>query len=146
MKTSRLIVLWLLLTVTATCGNARSDCTGNEAWLPVGDGLPGPALNAVVWKNSLYVLHRKGGSDSTSYGVSAWNGAFWATMSTFSADARPRALAVYGDELYMGGMFTAIDGTPGTEGVVRWNGSSWKTVGGSLDGWASSMAVYNGEL
>ena len=63
-------------------------------------------------------------------------------------------LAVYQDELYVGGGLYAGAGSP-AHGLVRWNGSEWRDVGGSMrdiygttqyNASASSMLVHDGKL
>ena len=63
-------------------------------------------------------------------------------------------LAVYQDELYVGGGLYAGAGSP-AHGLVRWNGSEWRDVGGSMrdiygttqyNASASSMLVHYGKL
>ncbi len=64
------------------------------------------------------------------------------------------ALAVYQDELYVGGGLYVGAGSPG-HGLARWNGSEWRDVGGSMrdiygttqyNASASSMLVHDGKL
>lgn len=63
-------------------------------------------------------------------------------------------LAVYQNELYVGGGLYVGAGSPG-HGLVRWNGSSWSDVGGSMrdiygtttyNASASSLLVHDGKL
>ncbi len=64
------------------------------------------------------------------------------------------SLAVYQDELYVGGGLYVGAGSPG-HGLARWNGSEWRDVGGSMrdiygttqyNASASSMLVHDGKL
>jgi hypothetical protein len=41
--------------------------------------------------------------------------------------------AAIGDDLYVGGLFSAVDGTP-ANGIARWDGSRWRAVGAGIDG------------
>lgn len=64
------------------------------------------------------------------------------------------SLAVYQDELYVGGGLYVGAGSPG-QGLVRWNGSEWRDVGGSMrdiygstnyNASASSLLVHDDKL
>lgn len=50
-----------------------------------------------------------------------------------------------GPALYIGGDFQDFNGVPGTRGIARWDGSSWSSVGGGLDGngRAQDFAIYD---
>ena len=52
-----------------------------------------------------------------------------------------RALAISGSDLYLGGDFTNAGGIAGADKVARWNGSSWSSLGSSID--VAGMAVYS---
>jgi len=57
-----------------------------------------------------------------------------------------RTLQVAGKYLYVGGMFSAAGGVPGTARVTRWNilEQEWESLGGTIvGGWPTSMA-YDG--
>ena len=43
------------------------------------------------------------------------------------------SLGVYNDSLFAGGYFTQADSVPAT-GIARWDGSSWRPVGGGMSG------------
>jgi len=77
------------------------------------------------------------------------NQSFARTSSSWSAlgdgtDSYIRSLAVYNNELYVGGYFTT---SPGSR-IAKWNGSSWSSVAGTgiNNGRATSMVVYNNKL
>lgn len=58
------------------------------------------------------------------------------------------ALETYGTDLYAGGFFTTIGGLT-SNGIARWNGTSWSSVGSGVTGASSQvqcLAVYGGEL
>lgn len=50
-----------------------------------------------------------------------------------------------GPALYIGGDFPSFNGVPGTQGIARWDGESWSSVGGgvSLGGRVEAFAVYD---
>lgn len=53
----------------------------------------------------------------------------------------------FNGELYVGGMFTGVDGVALTSGIAKWNGSVWSSVGGAGQfGIVTALTVYNNEL
>src|SRR3989441_691464 len=61
------------------------------------------------------------------------------------------AVAVYNDELYIGGQFTSVNGLAACQNLCRWNATNgWRAVGtyttGITAGGVNSLAVYNGQL
>ena len=54
--TLRVVLLALFLSGTAFAQTGH-DCTGNESWLPVGNGLEGMAITSTEMNGDLYVLH-----------------------------------------------------------------------------------------
>jgi hypothetical protein len=113
---------------------ARWDGTN---WFPLGvTGLTG-GINAIaVISNEVYVA----GSFTTIAGVAAnsiakWNGASWSALGTGITQSggiqagQVFALAVDGNDLYVGGFFTAAGGLP-NYGFAKWNGTTWSQPGG----------------
>lgn len=70
----------------------------------------------------------------------------WSAMGTslgINAGDTVRALEVYNNELYAGGLFTT---TSGAQNLAKWSGSAWIFTGTSPDGEVLSLKVYNNEL
>lgn len=64
------------------------------------------------------------------------------------AFAEVKCMAVYKDELYVGGVFETAGGKRAIS-IARWDGNEWHDVGGGIDGWdkkVNTMAVYDDEL
>jgi hypothetical protein len=114
------------------------------AWEPLGAGLPGSfAINTLVVapNGDLYA----GGEISLDTGkssfamVARWNGRAWSRVGAFDADnpcqgsgnaGQVFALAVTPTgELYVGGIFSAVDGVP-AHNLTRWDGTTWQAIGG----------------
>ncbi len=55
------------------------------------------------------------------------------------------ALAVLGNDLYVGGVFTNAGGV-NVRSIAKWNGSSWSDVGGGVIGQVMSFAVIGNDL
>ncbi|HAB19165.1 MAG TPA: hypothetical protein DCE44_22335 [Verrucomicrobiales bacterium] len=58
---------------------------------------------------------------------------------------RPPRLAISGDTLYVGGLFTQAGGEP-AKSVARWNGITWSALGEGLDGWAYALTLLGSDL
>lgn len=50
-----------------------------------------------------------------------------------------------GPALYIGGDFPEFNGVPGTQGIAKWDGSSWSSVGGGMNanGRVHAFAIYD---
>ncbi|MCA8974837.1 MAG: hypothetical protein KDC98_08945, partial [Planctomycetes bacterium] len=119
-------------------GIARFD--GNT-WHPIGTvsalGAGGLVRAIVEWNGELYAAGEFpiiGGTLANA--VARWDGSQWHPLGTGLTDqwgwsSAVHALAVYQGELYAGGMFASAGGQP-IPGLARWNGSSWRPVGGGL--------------
>ncbi len=85
-------------------------------------------------------------------------GILWVSLSTAQvwqqvgggANAPVHALLSWNGYLYVGGQFTAVDGTGlQAQGVARWTGSSWQAIanpGAGGNGAIYTMTVYQGKL
>jgi len=125
------------------------------AWSSLGGGLPSHSLwSATVMPNGDVVVGGIGPS-SGAPGLARWNGSTWTQWGVIAAGpgsglVLALAAAPNGD-LFVGGAFGAIDGVVGN-GVVRWNGSSWSSLGSGASGLSIASAVQalrvlpNGEV
>jgi len=85
-------------------------------------------------------------------------GIFWVSLSVAQvwqeagggANAPVHALLSWNGYLYVGGRFTAVDGTAlQAQGIARWTGSNWQTIsnpGAGGNGIIYAMTVYQGKL
>jgi hypothetical protein len=79
-------------------------------------------------------------------------GSAWSTVGTAASISGPvSAVAVNGNDLYVGGNFTNAGGNPAADYLMRWNGSGWFAVGavggnGALNATVQSMAFLSGQL
>ncbi|MBK8099538.1 MAG: delta-60 repeat domain-containing protein [Planctomycetes bacterium] len=85
-------------------------------------------------------------------GVARWIGSSWSSlgtgMSSPSASSREvNALVVMPDgTLVATGPFTSAGGTP-ANGIARWNGTAWSSLGSGLNGYGTALEVLpNGDL
>ncbi|MCX6292340.1 MAG: T9SS type A sorting domain-containing protein [Bacteroidetes bacterium] len=96
-------------------------------WSALGAGIPGGIVNAMaVYNNEIYI-----GGTFSGY-VNKFNGSTWSTVGNISNGTSVNCLAAWGPNgvssgstyyLYAGGDFS----NP-SQGIVRWNGSSWSSA------------------
>jgi len=149
MFTNKLLVAW---TLAVTC--ALDAYSQNYSWeaLYASNNLQG--VNGNVYAITSYqgkiVV---GGGFTVAGGVTVKNVAMydpatrtWSALGldlgTGSSDT-VRALEVYNNELYAGGIFTALSGAVN---VAKWNGTAWVSVGPGADAEVNSLKVYNARL
>ena len=133
-----------------------------SAWLALGSGIGD--TNADVFaltcdsSGNLYE-----GGDFTSAGdvsatnIAEWNGSSWSALGSGVSGAvfapgrlgytgpEVSSLAVVGDNLYVGGIFTLAGGVS-VNNVARWDGSSWTALGAGLGTEVRSLVVSGTNL
>jgi|GEM_PF-1223687 len=62
------------------------------------------------------------------------------------ADARVRAIAVVGPDLYIGGAFTDVGGNPAADSVARWDGSAWHALGDGANDMVRAIEVVGPDV
>lgn len=84
---------------------------------------------------------------SNTHNLAAWDENNWTTGNISAINFGINAIAVYNNELIVGGSFTTIN-SGGFNRIARWNGSQWLDVGGGFPGnnTVTCMEVFNGEL
>ncbi len=110
------------------------------SWQALGDGLDLDVLAfASAGPTNLYVGGAFTGSSGTNMmrRVARWDGQRWHGLKdgmTKAASGVPyvRALAVQGNDLYVGGDFTEVDHIAITN-IARWDGANWHPVGAGFD-------------
>ena len=154
---------------TNAAGLPRADYIAKwngSTWSALGsNGHGNGALNATVFAlavsgSTLYV-----GGDfvnvdfdlSTDY-VAKWNGSGWSALGSNHAgdgalNNTVKALAVLGNDLYVGGWFFNAAGLAAADYSAKWNGSSWSALGsnnsngdGALNDHVRAFAVSGGDL
>jgi uncharacterized repeat protein (TIGR01451 family) len=143
----RLLSFAIVLCAATSIALAQS---GGESWIPVGDnppGITGQIRCALVKGNGLYVLYLgEQIRDSTQWRIAKWDGDTWTLVTTFEEQNELYSFAEYKGEFYVGGYFGSINGVPGTAAIARFDGTSWKPVGGGITGGPLTMKEYNGKL
>jgi hypothetical protein len=99
-----------------------------DRWSALGPGIAG-TYAAATYRGGLFVGSSQGGANY----VLGWDGNQWSPAGG-ELDGIVYSMAVYNDELYVGGSFTNIGGIV-ARGIARWNGLVWRdaatTTGGA---------------
>jgi len=101
-------------------------------WSAVGGGCDAPVHAFTIYNSSLIV---GGAFLSPGRRIAAWNGSSWAPVAdigpaTADPDLAVRAMAVFQNQLYVGGRFCCVNGTGVLENCARFDGSLWYSAPG----------------
>jgi hypothetical protein len=148
---------------TQACGNVACN-SGNltinhitqwngSDWSTLGNGLDNAVLVLAVSGSSLYVGGFFGrtcdnaacnsGSLAASH-IAQWNGSIWSALGN-GMNRFVKALAVSGNNLYVGGDFTSAGGLT-VNHIAQWNGSNWSALGNGVNGDVQALAVSGSNL
>jgi hypothetical protein len=129
--------------------------SANSTWNLVGaeNAINGPVNAIAVSGNDLYV----GGSFFNAGGVSGanniarWNilAAIWGQVGpSFAINGPVYAIAISGNDVYVGGSFFNAGGVSNANNIARWNGTSWSAVGPtpSITGTVYAIAITDTEV
>ena len=114
-----------------------------SAWSPIGAGFDSPVSALGSYRGDLIVAGDFMSSGPRSVAkIARWDGSEWRPLGDgIPSAARVSALAELRDTLYAGGVF---DG--GAEPLLRFDGTSWDAVPGSLQGEARALRVEGDSL
>lgn len=99
-------------------------------------------FSMAVFQGHLYVAGNFEGLSGRKE-IVYWNGTQWQSLGTgiLGMFSEVSCIAVYKNELYAGGTFTASEGNAGNY-IQKWNGTTWSDVGGGVMGAAGG----NGQI
>jgi hypothetical protein len=93
-------------------------------------GVPEWVFGMRAIDEKLYVGGFPTATGATNSGVRMWNGSRWSTIADVQGSlALVYDFAMLDGQLYVGGIFNAVNGVRAT-GLARWDGQSWGPVGG----------------
>lgn len=74
----------------------------------------------------------------TANSVAGWNGSDWSVLglglsSNASSDPVVNAIAVSGNDVYVGGIFASAGGVP-AKNIAKWDGAVWSALGSGISG------------
>jgi hypothetical protein len=111
----------------------------------------GPFADLEIYNGDVYTLNNGSpGSDSAGWkGIVRWDGTQWHAYpyGMWGGWARSTALAFYQNELYMGGTFFQADhpNNPGN-GIAKWDGTQWTSMGGGVGGFVIDLFLHDSLL
>lgn len=116
--------------------------------IPFGDIVPpdaileheGKLLIGGAWGNLFQIPGTRG--------FAVWDDDSWGTLGNSDFSSRVYAMALYRNELYVGGRFTKV-GSVNAMKIAKWDGFEWSEVDDGIEPGPASirtMAVYNDEL
>jgi len=111
-------------------------CYDGTAWHAMGNPFNGPVTALIFYGPYLCA---GGLFTNTSLGltnIARWDGASWSPLPGGGADGQVEDFATDGTNLYAGGLFQNIGGTPAA-GVARFDGASWSALGTGLQSYAA---------
>lgn len=123
-----------------------------KSWHELGD-FKGLALALVLMNGDLYVGGSSMRDDATDLNnIAKWDGSNWSSLGE-GTDDRVNALAVAGNDLYVGGWFERAGGVAAANymyHVSRWDGTSWNQLRTSAEIGVNhlvySLAVHGDDL
>ncbi len=142
-------------------GGVAANCIAawnGTSWRTLGSGMSviDPQNNFVavydiaLYNNQLIAcghFDRAGGQGAVN--IARWTGSAWVPLgSGLTGTAqylRVNAMAVFNNELVVGGDFTQAGGIT-SPGIAAWNGTSWRAWAGGGISNIQSLAVYQGQL
>ena len=125
-------------------------------WTALGDGLNNhcyaiavSALNGDVYVGGLFTT--AGGVDASR--IAKWNGSTWsalgAELTWYNNPASTaiicRAIAISGNDIYIGGLFTHAGGVS-FYNIAKWDGTNWTALGTGLNNSCVSIAISGSDV
>jgi hypothetical protein len=136
----------------AAAEHARSLVTawGGQSWERLGDGVEGVIHTLASYRGDIIV----GGQisladDPASRLVGRWDGSQWRPLGTgigqpYACEWVDGLIELNGD-LIVGGSFRGAGDTD-ARNIARWDGQTWHTLGGGINGAFGAMTVYDQRL
>lgn len=126
----------------------------SQTWNTVGGGtdFSGNGVRGFCVKDDkLWVIGEflsVAGATIPSMGKVQWDSLNWIPDNTPFTNGYPNCIALYNNEIHLGGTFRRIDNNPLCRRIGKWNGTSWLPLGkGITDGnRIYALQSYNGDL
>lgn len=118
-------------------------------WSTLADGVDGAVRAIAVSGSDVYVggdFKNAGGMEAN--GIAKWNGTSWSTMGTgvtrvcFGCFPGVTAIAVSGNDVYVGGQFISAGGVI-VNNIAKWDGTNWSALGNGVEGLGGLVPVVD---
>src|SRR5262249_14168517 len=112
---------------------------------PMGAGLL-IVNDVIVYHNQLIACGYFNASGT--HNIARWDGSAWEPLGESQGaglNDSGLVMAVYRDNLVVGGQFTSVAGTSMPH-IAKWNGNMWQPLGEGTNGTVLDLVVYNGNL
>jgi len=128
-----------------------------NSWSALGNpgtsyGVGFTTRRVVAAENKIYLGGRFRAAGNTRAGrLAVWNGDEWNSLGRgvlgdiVTAGIVVNAIAVNGDDVYIGGSFTNVDGISANN-IAHWDGSAWHALGQGIKGTVLDLAFHKNEL
>jgi hypothetical protein len=132
-----------------------------QSWFANGCGVDGDVYAVATSGNDVYIggnLFGLCGNTACDVGnspinyIAKWNGSSWSSVG-FGLNGTVHAIAISGNNVYVGGVFDASCGNLGCSSgnvlvnhIAKWDGNSWSAVGNGFDSGVLALAVDGGEV
>jgi hypothetical protein len=117
-----------------------------STWEDFPGGFPSLAFGGInqflVEGANLYVVGTFGGP---SPGVRMWDGSSWQYFGAGVTPASVNAIALYDNQIFIGGSFSSADGHPASN-LARWDGATWQPMGAGADSVVNALAVFDDQF
>jgi len=121
-----------------------------KVWEPVGKGFDKIVHTLEVYDDQLYAGGEFNRADNKpAYRIAKWDGKNWGAVGLGMDSIRQYAvysLKVFKGYLYAAGGFENVIGSNDTKRIAKWDGKTWKGVGGGMDYAIGSLEVFNNNL
>ncbi|ASK33362.1 hypothetical protein CEK62_02660 [Alcanivorax sp. N3-2A] len=139
----------LLVTFVCLIAHTATALTlGDANWAAleaIDPGSPGDSVPATVeYQGDLYAAQTSTDAGDAGARVARWDGQQWHALGA-GFNGPVLALAMFHDELYAGGDFSAVDGNPAA-GVARWDGEQWQPLGSGVNDTVRTFRVWRDQL
>jgi hypothetical protein len=128
----------------ASAGGVRASGAAHwdgNTWRPMGAGVDGPVRSIAIAGDEVFFAGEFSSAGGVaSPGIARWSRSArrWSGLGSGLEGTGPYAfaLAVRGDDLYVGGSFSRAGGVDATARIARWSrsGRTWSPVGGGIAG------------
>jgi len=129
-----------------TSGN--NDCIAK--WDGTNLSLVGTGLRSTVTSMDLYdgklLLGGQFASEGAYY-LTVWDGTNFVEVGNPNGlNAYVKSIAISGKDIYVGGNFANAGGNPNADGIARWDGTNWNSLGSGLNSTVNKIAVSGNNL